>query len=126
MQTSNVPLQKRLYIAAALVLAVGLGAALMVYRSATHGNVSAAGYVSVGGTAYAVQPDDSKRYLREVEVYGGKAAVLAADVNRWFAGLWQGTQLAVTLAVLTVVVALLLLLLARAHAAPRAPPAKRI
>jgi len=118
-------MQKHLYIAAALVLAIGLGAALMVYLSATHGNAAATDYVIVDGTAYAVQPDDSKRYLRDVEVYGGKAAVVAADVNRWFSGLWHGTQLAVTLAVLSVAVALLLLLLARAHAAPRAPPTKR-
>jgi hypothetical protein len=47
----------------------------------------------------------SKKYLHDLEVYGGKANVLAAEFREWFAGLWRGKSLAGTIAVLTVAAA---------------------
>jgi hypothetical protein len=48
----------------------------------------------------------SKKYLHDLEVYGGKANVLASEFREWFAGLWYGRNLAFTIAALTVLTAL--------------------
>src|SRR5262249_684685 len=84
------------------ILAVGFTAALAVYVIA------------------GARPEDplneqltSKKYLHDLEVYGGKANVLAAEVREGVAGLRYGKNLAfpipplpVTLAALTVLAAL--------------------
>jgi hypothetical protein len=57
---------------------------------------------------------ESKKYLHDLEVYGGKANVLAAQFRDWFAGLWSGTNLAWTIAALT----LLTVVVYRFFAAP--------
>ena len=49
---------------------------------------------------------ESKKYLHDLEMYGGKANVLAAQFRDWFAGLWSGTNLAWTIAALTVLTVL--------------------
>jgi len=49
---------------------------------------------------------ESKKYLHDLEVYGGKANVLAAQFRDWFAGLWSGTNLAWTIAALTILTVL--------------------
>jgi len=43
---------------------------------------------------YPMMPEDSKMYQRDLELYGGKAAVLADEFWRWFVTLWHGTRLA--------------------------------
>jgi hypothetical protein len=50
--------------------------------------------------------ENSKKYLRELEVYGGKANVLATQFRHWFDGLWHGRSLAFTVAVISVSLAL--------------------
>ena len=47
------------------------------------------------------EPETSKKYLREMEVYGGKANVLASEFRKWFESLWHGRKLAVTVVCLT-------------------------
>ena len=49
---------------------------------------------------------ESKKYLHDLEMYGGKANILAAQFREWFAGLWSGTNLAWTIAVLTILTVL--------------------
>ncbi len=49
--------------------------------------------------------EHSKRFARSVEVMGGKMALVASDMNRWFSSLWQGQQLAFTVLIITVAVA---------------------
>jgi hypothetical protein len=51
------------------------------------------------------EPEDTKKYLRDLELYGGKANVLATELRRGFERLWQGRRLAVTLAGLTLLLA---------------------
>lgn len=48
------------------------------------------------------EPLANKKYLRELRVIGGRANVVAAEFNEWFAGLWHGRALGGTVAVLTV------------------------
>jgi hypothetical protein len=51
-------------------------------------------------------PFDNKKYIHDLQVYGGTANVLAAEFREWFAGLWYGKNLAYTIAVLTILVVL--------------------
>jgi hypothetical protein len=75
----------------ATVLIVGLGAALVIYLNAGSASANPLG-----------EPEDSKRYLREMEVYGGTANVLASELRHWFEGLWHGEGLAYTVACIAV------------------------
>ena len=87
-------LQTRLYLGSAVIMLVGLGAAAVVYL--------AAGDVPEGVPDFDIE--GSKRSLREMEVYGGKANVLVAEFMAWFGGLWHGRSLAYTIASITVVI----------------------
>lgn len=86
---------KRLTIS---LLAAGFGVSLVVYLAAGPRAENPLGY----------DPPETKKYLHDLEIYGGTANVLAAEFQEWFAGLWQGRNLAYTLAVLTVLLVLVL------------------
>lgn len=73
------------------ILAVGFGAAAFVYLTAA----------PAAGNPLGYDPMDTKKYLRDLEIYGGKVNVLATEFMRWFDGLWHGRSLAYTLAWLT-------------------------
>jgi hypothetical protein len=62
------------------------------------------GYEEAGGTVYPIMPEDSKKYLRDLELYGGKANVIMDELRRWFIGLWHGKSLAFTVACITIFV----------------------
>lgn len=49
--------------------------------------------------------EHSKRFTRSVEVIGGKMALVANDMSKWFSSLWQGQQLAFTVVIITVAIA---------------------
>ena len=94
--------QKRLYLISGIVLLVGLGSAIILYLTAANDSHSVLGYEVEGGTVYSVAPEDSKIYMHDMELYGGKANVLANEVTRWFVGLWHGKSLAFTVASITI------------------------
>jgi len=48
----------------------------------------------------------TKMYRHDLEVYGGRANVLADDFREWWSGLWHGRDLAYTVGALTVLAAL--------------------
>lgn len=75
------------------LLLLGLGSALVIYLTAA----------PVVVDPLLGNPMDSKKYVRELRVMGGQGNVLAAEFQDWWAGLWQGRELAKTVAVLTVV-----------------------
>jgi len=60
----------------------------------------------------------NKMFLHDLELYGGKANVLAAEFRGWFVGLWQGRNLAFTVAVLTILSVLALRFFARLASDP--------
>ena len=70
-------------------------------------------YIVVDGVAYPVAPQLTKRYVRTLEQFGGKASVLFDEFDRWFASLWRGRTLALTVACLSTAVAAGLFLFAR-------------
>jgi hypothetical protein len=84
---------RRAHLVTALILTVGLTAALVIYLTAAAPDDS------------AIDLADSKQYLRQMELYGGKANLLAAEIRAWVASLWHGRRLALTVAVVTVATA---------------------
>jgi hypothetical protein len=79
----------------AAILIAGLAAAIVIYA-----NAGPAPDYPLGS-----DPEDSKVYLRQLELYGGKANVLGVELRQWFDGLWHGRSLAITVAVLAALVA---------------------
>jgi hypothetical protein len=49
--------------------------------------------------------EHSKKYLRQVEIIGGKAAAFTSELNDRVASLWEGRNRAYTIAALTVALA---------------------
>jgi hypothetical protein len=84
---------RRKAVAAGILLA-GFAAGLLIYFTATPSDL------------LGERPEDSKRYLRQMEIYGGKANILASEIRERFAGLWHGRALAFTVAGLSVLLAL--------------------
>ena len=91
----------RLNLIGAIILLVGLGTAILIYRTAENDSRDVLGYEQGNGSVYPVKPEDSKKYLRDMELYGGKANVLVDEFRRWFVGLWHGESLAFTVGGIT-------------------------
>ena len=79
-----------------LLLAVGLPASVVLWFVAPAKPENPLGY----------EPLETKKYLHDLQMYGGTANVLAAEFREWFAGLWWGRNLAITIAALSVLLAL--------------------
>ena len=88
------------------IFILGIGVAIVLYVTASPPPDYPLGY----------DPFDSKKYLRELEVYGGKINILAVQFRQWLASLWRGKPLAYTIACLTIMVSSLLWFLG-SHAA---------
>jgi hypothetical protein len=106
-------LRARVYLAAAAILVAGLTCGTVIYFTAEESLETGVGYVVVDGKIVAIPPGSSKTYVRELRRFGGKTAVLFDEVNRWFAGLWQGRALGVTIGWLSAAVSFALALFAR-------------
>jgi hypothetical protein len=86
----------------AIILLIGTGSAVLIYRTAENNSSGVLGYEEEGGSVYPIMPDDSKKYLRDLELYGGKGNVLMDELRRGFVGLWHGKSLAFTVACITI------------------------
>jgi len=100
-------LRESLILIGAIIMLVGLGSAVLIYQSAGDDSDNVLGYEIIGGSAYPIRPEDSRTYRRDLELYGGKAAVIADDFSRWFVGLWHGKSLAFTVAGISIFISLL-------------------
>jgi len=106
--------RSHLNLISAIILVAGLSSAVFTYRSAVNAQGEVLGYeVGSDGKIYPVLPEDSKAYQRSLEIYGGKANVLADEFRRWFAGLWQGKRLSYIIAFITVLTSAILFSIAR-------------
>ena len=90
MKLTSTNLQTRLYLISALILLVGMGSAILIYLTADNASDSDLGL------------ENSKMYMHDLELYGGKANVMANELRNWFDGLWHGRSLAFTIAFITV------------------------
>src|SRR5450631_4657827 len=95
MKPNSVYPLKRCYLVTAGILLVGLGAAVAIYLMAA----------DIPDNPFA-EYEQSKRFSYEVQRMGGKMALVANDASAWFDALWQGRQLAYTVASITLVIAL--------------------
>jgi hypothetical protein len=103
-----------LQFAAVAILAFGLGAAGCIYLLTDDSEeVSGGQVVIVDGTTYSVPANVTKRYTRDLQMFGGKAALVFDDLGRWFSGLWHGRALARTVLCLTLFASLALVMIAR-------------
>ena len=87
--------EERIRAGTRAILVLGFAAAVVIYLTARIPPENPLGY----------DPLDTKKYLHDLEVYGGKANVIAAQFRDWFDGLWHGKQLAFTVVVITVIAA---------------------
>ena len=83
---------------AVLILISGLFASMIIYFTAEPASLNPLGY----------DPLTIKKYVREMELYGGKLNVLATKFRQWFDGLWHGQPLAFLVSIISIVVSLLL------------------
>ena len=86
---------RQLRLLSASILVLGLASAIAIYIAARSSSTVSSSY----------DPEQSKQYLRAMELYGGKANVLAAELRGWFDALWHGTRLAYTVACASLVLA---------------------
>jgi hypothetical protein len=77
---------------------LGIGLAIFLYVTAPPPTHQPLGY----------DPFASKKYVRELELYGGKINILAVELHQWLASLWRGKTLAYTIACLTIILSSLL------------------
>ena len=103
--------QKALYIMSAIVLTTGLVASGVIYFTAREQDET--GYQVIGGFIYPNATESSKRYIHDLERFGGRAAVLSDKFMRWFSSLWQGESLAYTVGVISIIVSACLYFAAR-------------
>jgi hypothetical protein len=103
-------LKRRLNVVASLTLVSGVVASTAIFLTASPDEQS----------SLVNQFQDSKAYRHELEAYGGKLSVVSDDLTRWFSSLWHGENLAFTVAVLSVAVALLLFWSSR-HISTKSP-----
>jgi hypothetical protein len=96
-------LQTRLYVACVLLLAAGIASSLLIYMTAEDESVHPA----------IQEMTTSKPYVRQIQRFGGKAAVLFDEFGRWFEGLWRGRALAGTVLWLSIAAGGVIFLVAR-------------
>jgi hypothetical protein len=94
-----------LYRIAVIILVVGLISSVLIYFIAKDLPDEDASYGSGGGSVSYLSPEDSKRTVREMEQFGGKASVAVYKFQLWFAGLWHGKSLAFTVAFISLFLA---------------------
>jgi hypothetical protein len=91
------------------ILAAGLIAALLILAVAAPD----------ADLAAAEELARTRAYQHNVELMGGRFALLTVEFDQWFAGLWHGRALAGTVAALAVVLALGCFGIARLQSPPR-------
>jgi hypothetical protein len=90
-----------LNLLSAIILLVGSAGTVLVYQRAENYSNDSEAYDEGGGSHYPVNPQDTKKYLRDMEQLGGKVNVLTDGLRRWLAGMWYGKALAYIVACLT-------------------------
>ena len=97
---NNTRLRTRLYLASSAVLLAGIVSAVLIYVAAMNDSTGGSGYEVIGGFVYPAGGGYTKKYVHDLQLYGGNAAMLGDQFTRWFSGLWHGTSLSYTVAVI--------------------------
>ncbi len=88
-------LQTHFRLITAAILILGFGSAILIYLFAESAPANPLGY----------EPAESKRYVHDMLLYGGKANLLGSEFADWLGGLWHGKRLAFTVACITLLLA---------------------
>ena len=84
-----------------------IGYAILVLGSLGSARAYRVGLAYDAKYSFVTDPIVAQQNDRRLEEIGGKSNVFAQDTKEWFVGLWHGTRLAYTMAVLTFAVAVL-------------------
>jgi len=87
--------QARLRVGTLAILGIGFAVSVAIYLTAQ----------APPGNPLGYEPEDTKKYVRDMELYGGKANLLASELRKWFDSLWHGKRLAFTVAGISVIAA---------------------
>ncbi len=112
-----------LMLAAGVVLVVGLSLAAWIYLEDQRESQRALVYEQGYGGVFQLKPEHSKKFIHDLQLYGGKANVFFYELTGWFEGLWHGMPLALIIAGCSVGFALGLYRAARREP-PGSAPAK--
>jgi hypothetical protein len=102
-----------LYLTSAAILLVGLSSSVLIYRAAINDSTSDSSYEIVGGYVYPGGGGYTKKYVHDLQLYGGNAAVLADEFMRWLTGLWHGKSLSFVVAGIAFILSLGVFIAAR-------------
>jgi di/tricarboxylate transporter len=97
---------KTLRLISTMILLVGLSSAIWINRTAGTVSGDVLGYETADGTVYPVMPEDSRKFIRAMEMYGGKSNLLVYELKSWFSGLWRGKNLAYSIASISFLISL--------------------
>jgi hypothetical protein len=97
-----------LNLISAMIIVAGLGSSILIYQMAGNDTYGASGHEADDRGIYSITPENSKIYRHNLEIYGGKFAVIMDDFRRWFLGLWYGKSLAFILAGATFIISFIL------------------
>lgn len=98
-----------LRILAVAILVLGLGSAVWIYTVAQEELRAAQNEQESASSVFLRHPEYTKKYQRNLELYGGKANVLADRFVRWLESLGEGENLAYLVASASIALALLCL-----------------
>ena len=104
MKWETARLQTVLSIVSALIMISGLGSAAYIYQKAVNEPADTLSDRMEGGSLYQIQPEDSKKYQRDMEAISGKAGLSVADFQRKMAALWHGKSLAYLVAAISILI----------------------
>lgn len=107
---------------AGAILLVGLSGATLIFLADYRQSQQALSNEESGGTFYQLRPEQSKRFLHDLQLYGGKANVFFYEITTWFEDLWQGRSLAFIIAGFSVAVSAGLFYAARKPPHSLTPP----
>jgi hypothetical protein len=96
-------MKSRLYRIAAIILLVGLTGSVLIYLSAEKRE----------DNILVTEFENSKKYRHDLEQTGGKAIVVASEFMKWFESLFEGENLAFTLAGLSIFLSAVVFIVAK-------------
>jgi hypothetical protein len=99
----HLTLHARIRLLASFILLAGETSSILIYQNA---------HDIPSGYNVAI----SSNFLLNLELHGGMITVLLTDITDWFCGLWQGKDLAFTIAYLSVIVSAGLFFIAKLYA----------
>jgi hypothetical protein len=104
MKWETTRLQTFLSIVSALIMISGLGCAAYLYQKAVNEPADVLGDQAERSSVYQIQPEDSKKYQRDMEAVSGKAGLVVAEFRSKLAALWEGKSLAYMVAAMSILI----------------------